>query len=94
MLDKWKSDYEQIFNENNSDIYDLEHLEETTNLVQNPNSNIFPKADCPSLNSPITLEEVKSSVYDSKLQKATGLDNIPEHILRNEHCIDHLFKLI
>ena len=66
-------------------MYDQEHLEEITNLVQNPHSNIFPKAVCTSLNSPITLEEVKSSVYHSKLRKATGLDDIPADILRNEH---------
>ena len=94
VLGKWKSDYEQIFNENNSEMYDQEHLDEITYLVQNPHNNIFPKADCTSLNSPITLEEVKSSVYHSKLRKATGLDNIPAEILRNEHCIDLLFKLI
>ena len=93
VLDKLKSDYEQIFNENNSEMYEQEHLGEITNLVPT-HSNIFPKTDCTSLNSPITLEEVKSSVYNSKLLKATGLDNIQADILRNEHCIDLLLKLI
>ena len=69
VLDKWKSDYEHMFNGNNNELFDQERLEEIVSLVQNPESNVFPKADCSSLNSPITLEEVKSSVYNANSGK-------------------------
>ena len=92
ILNEWRTDYEQIFNDNNCEAYDEEHLEEIADLVQNPDNNMFQKADCTSLNSPITLEEVRSSVYHATLRKATGLDNIPSDILRNEHCIELLLN--
>ena len=76
VLNKWRTDYEQIFDDNNCGAYDKEHLEEIADLVQSPDNNMFQKADCTSLNSPITLEEVRSSVYHAKFWKSTGLDNI------------------
>ena len=39
-------------------------------------------------------EEVRKSVYEAKLRKASGIDNIPAEVLRNETCIDLLFKII
>ena len=83
-----------MFNDKNNEAFDQEHLENIISSVQNPDGNIFPMLDCTSLNSPITYEEVKHSVYNAKLRKASGCDNIPADVLRNEHCIGILFKII
>ena len=79
----------------NSETFDQDHLEEINGLIQNhDNYSIFPKVDCSSLNAPITRAEVRNSIYHAKLRKATGYDNIPADVLRNEHCIDLLYKII
>ena len=83
-----------MFIGSNNESFDQEHFEESSSLVQNPKSNVFPKADCSSLSSPIMLGEVKSSICNVKLRKATGFDNIPADMLHNEHCINLLFKVI
>ena len=33
-------------------------------------------------------------VYEAKLRKASGIDGIPAEVLRNETCIDLLFKIV
>lgn len=45
------------------------------------------------LNRPITLDEVKQTIMQSKLGKATGVDSIPNEALRNPLCISALHKL-
>ena len=62
--------------------------------VKNESSGVFPKPDYSSLNLPITYEEVHKAVYEAKLRKASGIDNIPAEILRNEACISLLFRII
>ena len=39
-------------------------------------------------------EEVHKAVYQAKLRKASGIDNIHAEILRNDTRIDLLFKII
>lgn len=45
------------------------------------------------LNRPITLDEVKKIILQSKAQKATGIDRIPNEAVKNELCINLLHKL-
>ena len=95
VLHKWKLEYEHMFSDRKDEVFDQEHLKKNiVSSIQNPDSNIFPKLDCTSLNSPVTVEEVKHSVYNAKLRKTTGCDNIPADVLRNEYCTDLLFKII
>ena len=62
--------------------------------VNNPTDPVFPMTDCSMLNRPIMYEEVHKSVYEAKLRKASGIDEIPAEVLRNQTCIDLLFKII
>ncbi|MEW8548010.1 MAG: endonuclease/exonuclease/phosphatase family protein, partial [Candidatus Thiodiazotropha sp.] len=94
VLKKWKSDYDGLYNDVNSETFDQDHLEAVISSVENAENDIFPNLDCTSLNSPISRDEVKWSVYNAKLRKASGYDGIPADILRNEHCIDLLFTII
>ena len=94
VLHQWKSEYERMFNDKNDEAFDQEHLKQITSSMKNPDSDIFPKLDCTSLNSPITLEEVKHAVYHARLRNAAGCENIPADILCNEHCINILFKIV
>ena len=63
-------------------------------MVQNHENRIFPEVDCSSLNTHITRDEVRHSINNAKIRKATSYENIPADILRNEHCIDILYKII
>ena len=94
MLGKWKSDYEHLYNNGKTDVFDDEHLKRVKELLNNPDTPEFPKSDCSSLNCPITYEEVRKAVYEAKLRKASGIDGIPAEVLRNETCIDLLFKIV
>ena len=95
VMRKWKNDYDCLYNSDNSNSdFDNRHLREVTNSIADPNNNVFPKPDCSSLNGPITYDEVYKAVYRAKLRKASGIDNIPSEILRNECCVGLLFKII
>ena len=96
IMRKWKNDYEILYNGGNTDGSELDnqHLEYVNNSIHDHDSAIFPKLDCSSLNMPISYEEVHKAVYQAKLRKASGIDNIHAEILRNDTCIDLLFKII
>ena len=47
-----------------------------------------------SLNSDITYQEVHDAVYRAKLRKAAGFDGISSEVLRNDICIELLYKII
>ena len=93
VLDRWKSDYSKLFDNKNVDNFDNDHLREITDLY---NSNSVPHCDRDNsnLNADITKEEVKNSIFRSKLRKAPGLDGLPVEVLRNPICIDLLYKII
>ena len=91
VLGKWKSDYEQLYNNEQTDLFDADHLQRVTQALNNPDSPYFQQSD---FYCPITYEEVRKSVYEAKFRKASGIDNIPAEVLRNETCIDLLFKII
>ena len=48
---------------------------------------------CERLNQTITLEEERQAVDQSKIGKATGIDNIPNEILKNPKLLNPLHKL-
>ncbi len=71
VLYKWKHDYHNIYNPEplNSDFND-EHLNMVKDAILNPDSDIFPKLDCSTLNGPITrVLKVKRSVYRLNYEK-------------------------
>ena len=50
--------------------------------------------DLSDLNSDITMEEVRKAVFSAKLNKATGIDEIPSEVLRNDVSITMLYHII
>ena len=74
--------------------FDKAHLDQVREIIREPGSHAFPESDCSLLNAPISREEVRKSVYNTKVRKASGVDEIPAEVLRNETCIDLLFKII
>ena len=77
-----------------SDTFDADHLQRIKGKLQTPDAPDFPIANYSTLNEPISYEEVRKCVYEAKLRKASGIDNIPAEVLRNETCVDLLFKII
>ncbi|CAC5408065.1 unnamed protein product [Mytilus coruscus] len=89
VLDKWKTDYEKLFNSGDNGNFDNNHL----GWVKG-NNRVFPTRNCDTLNCPVTRQDVIDAVNRTKLNKAVGFDYIPAESLRNSVCIDLLFKLI
>ena len=95
VLNKWKVDYECLFNgDQDNPSFDKAHLDQVREIIREPGSHAFPESDCSLLNAPISREEVRTSVYNTKVRKASGVDEIPAEVLRNKTCIDLLFKII
>ena len=51
-------------------------------------------SDCSLLNAHNSREEVRTTVYNTKVRRASGVDDITAEVLRNETCIYLLFKII
>ena len=47
-----------------------------------------------SLNEQISIEEVKKAVLNAKMRKASGIDEIPAEVLKNDLCIGMLHRII
>ncbi|CAC5399804.1 unnamed protein product [Mytilus coruscus] len=79
VLGKWKSDFEQLFSVNPNvrpPAYDNETRENQPDVTE--------------LNEPISREEIIVAVERAKLRKATGFDEIPAEVLKNQTAIDLL----
>ena len=83
VIDKWKRDYEKLYNEaNESQNFDSNRLHNVKELLENngDDNSVFPKANCSPLNMPITRDEVRKSIYKMKNGKASGIDEIDRSI--------------
>ena len=95
VLNKWKTDYECLFNAGQDNPYfDKTNLEKVRENICDPDSISFPTLDCSILNAPISRDEVRVSVYNARARKAPGPDEIPSEVLRNDSCIEILFRII
>ena len=92
ILAKWKSDFETLFNPN-INISDDSFLNRVDGLTREWEAefqccgNVDSADDIQTenyerLNQTITLEEVRRAIDQSKTGKATGIDNIPNEVLR------------
>ncbi|CAC5398783.1 unnamed protein product [Mytilus coruscus] len=92
VLQKWKTDYQTLFNDQtDSMLYDECHLDR---IKKGEISSDPELVDTSCLNAPITRYEVEKAVSRLKLRKAAGIDNIPAEVLKNKTCIDMLQKII
>ena len=70
------------------------YLDQVREIICEPHSHAFSVTDCSLLNAPNSREEVRTTVYNTKVRKASWVDEIPAEVLLNETCIDLLFKMI
>ncbi|VDH94851.1 Hypothetical predicted protein [Mytilus galloprovincialis] len=92
VLQKWKTDYQTLFNDQtDSMLYDECHLDR---IKKGEISSDPELVDTSCLNEPITRCEVEKAVSRLKLRKAAGIDNIPAEVLKNKTCIDMLQNII
>ena len=75
VLNRWKFDYEHLYNDVSSNTFDADHLQRIKGNLQTPDAPDFPIADCSTLNEPISYEEIRKCVYEAKLRKASSFDN-------------------
>ena len=96
VLRKWRQDYERLFRENGDNRFDDEHLNNVRSILNDGSDNtlLANGTECSQLNYPITRNEVIDAVSAAKTRKAVGVDEIPAEVLKNDICVDILFKLI
>ena len=95
VLNKWKYDYETLYNETPSDVaYDDQFLHNIKESMRDGDTSSFPNMNIDELNCDISIEEVRKAVYRAKLNKAVGVDELPSEVLRNEKCVVLLHKII
>ena len=82
VLERWKSDFEQLLNSNDADP----HLMVTSDINRQ-------EIDTQSLNCDITFDEVRQSTLSANRGKALGDDGIPVEVLNNRNCIVYLTRL-
>ncbi|CAC5409793.1 unnamed protein product [Mytilus coruscus] len=96
VLEKWKIDYKKLYN--SADINgtnDDDFLEDIKSKLQNRNNLVNDNnIDTTELNRAIERDEVREAVFRAKQGKSVGIDEIPSEILRNDTCIDLLYKII
>lgn len=76
VLDRWKYDFKTLFSSDN------------TAQLPTDSDNVNTKRDVSELNAPITRDEVLQAVISAKDRKATGIDDIPAEVLKNEVSVD------
>jgi hypothetical protein len=79
VLDKWRSDFSSLFNYVNITNTDANSVFVTENSNQN----------C-SFNGQISLLEVRNAILQAKNGKASGFDDIPAEVLKNDTAISFL----
>jgi len=82
VLNKWKSDFEKLFSNNN-----------TRTIPENINVNLQDDLVLSELNGAIIREEIRKAVEYSKLRKAAGYDEIPAEVLKIDTAVDLLYTI-
>ncbi|XP_071136614.1 uncharacterized protein [Mytilus edulis] len=92
VYETWKNEYEHLFNTSDGE-YDEGFLTFIQQQVDHDLvNNIENNSD--TLNSDISYQDVEKSVYRAKLNKSDGLDQICAEFLRNNSCVDMIFRIV
>ncbi len=92
VLNKWKSDYFKLYNEDNGnfdDTFRADILNAKSHYERDMQDPLFVVE--PQLNRPIQIEEVRKAVGLAKNRKAVGTDNIPNEVLKSDAIIGALY---
>ncbi|CAC5404797.1 unnamed protein product [Mytilus coruscus] len=79
VLDRWKTDFEELLNENANQSF-----------VNNGDTD-YNQRDVSTLNEPITREEITSAVENAKLRKASGFDEKPAEVIKSPTAFELLY---
>lgn len=103
ILSKWKHDFQHLFNPdiNVADESFWNSVDELTREWEsefqccgNVDNDHEPLSEsCDTLNQSVTLDEVRRAIEQSKNGKASGVDNVPNEILKNQKLLNPLHKL-
>ena len=95
VLQSWRDDFSSLYNiPPESRNFDETHKNYCCASKEQMESNMLDPLYIPNqvLNKNFTFEEVKFHVTKSKNKKATGVDNIPYEVLKNDHVIAVLLQ--
>ena len=97
VLTHWKSAYEQLLNENG------DNPTHDPDTVTNDDRQLLPDRtvldenrhlpDSTSLNTEITVNDIRSAIKQASKGKAIGHDGFPTEVLNNDSCVLYLAKL-
>ena len=95
VLDKWKSDYETLYQlpiatDDFDEVFYQQCLNELDLMERNENNEY---ELIPGLNEQISEDEVRKVIRNSKNRKAVGLDNLPNEIFKNDASVKILSTL-
>ncbi|VDI78049.1 Hypothetical predicted protein [Mytilus galloprovincialis] len=95
VFDKWRMDFENLYNGNNSDEFDDEHYDRVKSHNYQLESNMEDSLFAPNeyLNRNITLDKVNSIIMHAKSKSASGFDEIPYSVLKFPVVIETLLQL-
>jgi hypothetical protein len=98
VLDTWRTYFTILLNDQGNTNFDEEHyqhVKETLHYMESEDPTMNDEDNnLGILNSDILFSEVKSAVKRAKFRKSTGTDSIPNEVLKNDVCINMLFRLI
>ena len=83
VLSKWETSFSQLYTSKSTSNSSNPVI--TRNVIENTNEKMF--------DEPISIFEVQQAVKDAKLNKASGIDNIPVEVLKNDRAISILHVL-
>ncbi|VDI48250.1 Hypothetical predicted protein [Mytilus galloprovincialis] len=81
-MNKWKTDFHSLFKRKTGAETELDSVYFNTEI------------DVSTLNASISRAEVLDAVIRAKSRKATGIDDIPAEVLKNDTTIDLLHQII
>ena len=95
VLDKWKSDYETLYQlpiatDDFDEVFYQQCLNEL-DIMERSENNEYELI--PGLNEQISEDEVRKVIRNSKNRKAVGLDNLPNEIFKNDASVKILSTL-
>ena len=92
---KWELDYTNLYACRNPSSFDNQFLSEISNLKDELERGMSNTAYCSNymLNGDISIEEVQRVVDKAKLNKAVGVDELPNEVLKNPSMLNILHCL-
>ena len=86
VLSKWRNDFNSLFN-GSDQVTDNELGNSDENTSSNMTQSTSNQERQQKFNQHISIFEVKKAIDSAKRGKATGIDNIPTEVLKNDTAV-------